>query len=1051
MGGIAGGGVSLGTLSIAIEATVDEATRALQDFDAETGRIVENQKSKWASLGDIGQSLSSVGIGLSAAITAPLVALAAGSISAAGDLQALTMALNTLTGSSEETAIQMARLKEIARLPGLGLEEAVKGSLALQNVGIEAQTAERYLMAFGNAIAAAGGGKADLEAVVVQLRQMGATGKVTAEDLKPILERVPQVAAVTKEAFGTINTEELQKAGVTAEQFLGVVVTGLEKIPPVAGGIKNSLENLGDSAKQSLAKIGEALIPVLETVTPMIESFLGFIGDLATKFINLPGPVQAAIGILVGLAAAAGPLLLIAGQMVTAWAAIGPVLAVLGGTIGAFVAGLSAPVLAIAALVAALVAFGVWVYANWDAIVAVISGAWDGIMERWGPIINAIATVWDVIVEAWKIQWTIIIGAVVLIWDAWMAIIPAWWNGLVSIITAVWDTVSAIWTAEWNLIVGAVTAVWGAISTAVSTILTPLAALLTPLWDAAKAAWTGVWQTIESIVKPIWERLSAAADRVYSVVDKVAGFIPGLSDKFKTHADEADKAATATGKLATSTDDLKTSVKPAKTELEKMKEEIVESKRKADLHKQALKDLGFEVEETGKKHKTAKGELKQFNDEILIAKLQDYQAEHRKLVTEIAAYEIAARKGKDATADWFKDLATLNTNMLAAGGTINTIAVTQMPQLLTQLNAAITTTAGVDSAFKTLGITSSTEFAKVAAEAAKARDVVLGSDQASDFDKKTAVYKALQAQIAASKAAGIEIPADQAKLLGDLKTELETKVPEMKAPFEGLATSVSTVITNFAQDISKSLWDGDTSWGEKGKSLLKSLGQAVTSSFIEPAAAAIGNFIKGALADLLGGKGFGGVWDSIKGIGGSVGGIFGGGGGGAKPSIPGGGAAGGIGGAVSGAAGWIGAISGAVSAVSGIIGNFQMKGMNETLALIEELTRYSMIHLFYILDKLNEYIPGIKDIHDYLYEHQIKAFGELIFEAQHASLVLDRLHYQGERANETRYGQLEQMIAGIERIALGTERQITMNLNGSDPEIVAARIAQQLRLQGASG
>ena len=295
-------------------------------------------------------------------------------------------------------------------------------------------------------------------------------------------------------------------------------------------------------------------------------------------------------------------------------------------------------------------------------------------------------------------------------------------------------------------------------------------------------------------------------------------------------------------------------------------------------------------------------------------------------------------------------------------------------------------------------------------------------------------------------------PKEQLKTLDEMKRQLEGKLPEQEGIWKNFGNSVSTVITNFAQDISKSLWDGDISWGEKGKTLLKSLGQAVTSSFIEPATAAIGTFIKGALADLLGGEGFGGVWDSIKGIGSSVGGIFGGGGGGgAKPGIPGGGGGGAIGGAVSGAAGWIGAISGAVSAVSGIIGNFQMKGMNETLALIKESTRYSMIHLFYILDKLNEYIPGIKDIHSYLYEHQAPAFGELIFEAQHASLVLDRLFYHGERANEARYGQLEQMIAGIERIALGTERSVTMNLNGTDPEIVAARIAQQLRLQGAAG
>ena len=70
--------------------------------------------------------------------------------------------------------------------------------------------------------------------------------------------------------------------------------------------------------------------------------------------------------------------------------------------------------------------------------------------------------------------------------------------------------------------------------------------------------------------------------------------------------------------------------------------------------------------------------------------------------------------------------------------------------------------------------------------------------------------------------------------------------------------------------------------------------------------------------------------------------------------------------------GWIGAISGSIAtAISGIVGNFQMMGMNKSLDLIEHSTRYSEIHLGYILEKLNEYIPGIKDIHSYLYEHQI--------------------------------------------------------------------------------
>ena len=98
---------------------------------------------------------------------------------------------------------------------------------------------------------------------------------------------------------------------------------------------------------------------------------------------------------------------------------------------------------------------------------------------------------------------------------------------------------------------------------------------------------------------------------------------------------------------------------------------------------------------------------------------------------------------------------------------------------------------------------------------------------------------------------GEEIPTLMDKQMTDIKASVEGKAPEVNGAFDGLATSVSTVITNFAQDISKSLWDGDMSWGEKGKTLLKSLGEAVTSSFIEPATKAIGEFHRRRDADLL--------------------------------------------------------------------------------------------------------------------------------------------------------------------------------------------------------
>jgi hypothetical protein len=57
-------------------------------------------------------------------------------------------------------------------------------------------------------------------------------------------------------------------------------------------------------------------------------------------------------------------------------------------------------------------------------------------------------------------------------------------------------------------------------------------------------------------------------------------------------------------------------------------------------------------------------------------------------------------------------------------------------------------------------------------------------------------------------------------------------------------------------------------------------------------------------------------------------------------------------------------VTGIGSLVSGIMGNFQMAGMNKTLDLIEKEVRYSQIHLLHLLEKNNEYLPKLKDIHD---------------------------------------------------------------------------------------
>jgi TP901 family phage tail tape measure protein len=185
--------------------------------------------------------------------------------------------------------------------------------------------------------------------------------------------------------------------------------------------------------------------------------------------------------------------------------------------------------------------------------------------------------------------------------------------------------------------------------------------------------------------------------------------------------------------------------------------------------------------------------------------------------------------------------------------------------------------------------------------------------------------------------------------LGDKATEA---AKETKGAFDGLGKDISTVFTNAAQSIAKAFFDGNLSVGEKMKTMLSEIGQAVLSRFIEPATKAIGNFITGVISDLLSGRGLGGVIGALKEVGEAMGKVFGIGGSAAGAA---GSAAGGAGSAAGSAAGGAGQVVGAgissvlgaigsiASAVSGIIGNFQMSSMNKTLGLIEESTRYVKI------------------------------------------------------------------------------------------------------------
>lgn len=261
-------------------------------------------------IGRLSSAFKEAGQGMTLGLTLPLAFLGKSASDAYGEFDALRRALGTMETTSVGLSNRLKELREVAKMPGIGFQEAIQGDVRLRSVGISATLSAKILREFANAIAMTGGGKAQFNEITVQLGQMAAKGKVLAQDLRPIIEAAPAVATSLKNMFGTVSSEAisemLEKTGKSSTDMITMLLTEMEKAPRVTGGWKNSLENLGDTLFVAKAEVFEVaanifnLQSVMEGIATTVEGFV-------KGFKDLPEPLQKLILGLTALVAIVGP------------------------------------------------------------------------------------------------------------------------------------------------------------------------------------------------------------------------------------------------------------------------------------------------------------------------------------------------------------------------------------------------------------------------------------------------------------------------------------------------------------------------------------------------------------------------------------------------------------------------------------------------------------------------------------------------------------------------------------------------------------------------
>jgi len=300
--------------AVAAQREIQEAQKKIADSAAASAKrqtdaieaVSKRYKDNIATVQKYGQNLTTY-------VTLPIVGLGVAMANTFMNIDTLDRGIASVMGSAQAAQREFVNLREVAKLPGLGLEEAGQGSVMLQAAGMSASFARRELLSVGNALATVGKGKFELERVNDQLVQIYNKTSGFGEDVTTISQSLPQLRKVMLEAFGTMDTAEISKK-FSGKEFVEKLVVELEKLPKATGGFKNAWENLTDSLKiggYEIFKIAEQSFDFTGKLDGLAKSVDGLVG----KFKELSPETQTAILSITGIAAAAGPLAVAIGSI----------------------------------------------------------------------------------------------------------------------------------------------------------------------------------------------------------------------------------------------------------------------------------------------------------------------------------------------------------------------------------------------------------------------------------------------------------------------------------------------------------------------------------------------------------------------------------------------------------------------------------------------------------------------------------------------------------------------------------------------------------------
>lgn len=373
------------------DGTLTEGQKALQREIAETGQRLSSLKDQYRDFGsvakqqlqavgssmkEVGGKISDTGKDLSMKLTAPIVALGTVGINYNAQMEQYRTMFTTLTGSAEEADRIISQLQSDAQKSPFDSASLIQANQYLISAGVEADEARTMINNLGNAVAATGGGSAELERMAQNLQQIQNVGKATSQDIKQFANAGINIYGLLAESTGK-SVEEVKDMDVTYEQLAKAFAMASAEGGKYYGAMEAQGQTLNGSLSATKESIQMLLGSITESAMPIIVQVLQKVQEVINYLMNLDEGTKRTILIIGAVIAAIGPALTIIGSIIS-----------MVGTLTSAISFLVNPMGAVVGAIGLLIGAGVALYQNWDIVKQKFTEVWGKIKEDWQQIVD---------------------------------------------------------------------------------------------------------------------------------------------------------------------------------------------------------------------------------------------------------------------------------------------------------------------------------------------------------------------------------------------------------------------------------------------------------------------------------------------------------------------------------------------------------------------------------------------------------------------------------------------------------------------------------------